>query len=164
MNFKAEEKNNKFLDFLEERVKELGGCLKINDFIDIDHQDSLWYGGSVAEIKYKGYTFDISATGDVYATLLNSDGEEIAYVKDKNNSAAFYGEMQSYIKNDKQLYKAQNSGRLILDHSNWWECFLTLPNGTFVDMMLSLDASTISEAIEEVAATMDEIISWQEDK
>jgi len=45
-----------------------------------------------------------------------------------------------------------------LDYNNWWECFLYLPDGSFVDMMMDLEYDRIDEAIIAVADSLDEII------
>lgn len=44
--------------------------------------------------------------------------------------------------------------------NNWWECFLYLPDGRFIDMMMALESDWISEAILEVADSMDEILEY----
>ena len=128
--------------------------------------DCLWYGGEVAVIHYRQHRFILSAIGDVYANLLDKqDGDRsIFYVKDKNNSGYLADEPYPYIKTDKELVAAIDGSHrryhLVLDHNNWWECFLMDPEGEFHDMMLALDSNDIFDAIAEIIAACDEIIAY----
>lgn len=143
---------------LKKFVKKMGAELSIN-IIDTEHQYHYWYGGCVAKIKFEGYIFSIEAIGDIYAELLDEELiESLAYVKDKYNSGAFYDEMTVYLDNDRQLSKAISQARLLFDHNNWWECFLITPNKEFKDLMLALESDKISDAVKEVACSMQEII------
>ena len=50
----------------------------------------LWHGGWYAYIKLnEELDVEIGVMGDVCATLFDSSGERIAYVKDRNNDGAF---------------------------------------------------------------------------
>ena len=81
--------------------------LQFKDWISITRLDCLWYGGSMVDVKYKGYTFHIEAIGDVYADLYSvQDGSHLCYVKDKNNNGNFGSEMLSYFQSDEMLYDA----------------------------------------------------------
>lgn len=137
--------------------------VKIIDLIDDDHQSHYWYGGKCAEIKYKGYTFSIEATGDVYWDY-TKDGDTSETFKDKSNSGRFYGEMGYYFKNDNELYKAIEDGELIFDYNNWWECFVYDKQGNFHDLMWDLDAWSLKEAIDEVKDRLDEMIGYIEEE
>lgn len=129
------------------------------NIIDQHHQRHYWYGGEVATIKYyKGYTFHIEAIGDVRCWLMEEDNHELAYVKDKGNNGAFYGEMRNYIKDDAELIKYIRSGRLVVDNNNWWECSMTDIHG-WHDLGWVLDADLITEAIDEVLDALDAVIS-----
>ena len=137
--------------------------VSISDFIDNDRQSHYWYGGECARIKHNGYTAIIEANGDIYAEYA-PNGEYVTCVKDKSNSGSFYNEMNYYLKNDKDLYKANENGDLIIDDNNWWECFIVDRQGNFYDLMWALDADTITEAIEEVKAGFDEMIKYIEEE
>ena len=129
----------------------------ITDFINKNHRSHYWYGGECARIEHNGYTALIEAVGDVYAEYYEN-GEYQTRVKDKNNGGWFYHEMNCYIKNDEDLYKAINNGDLIIDYNNWWECFIVDPQGNWHDLMWALDADYLDEAIEEVKANLDDVI------
>lgn len=148
---------------LMNHVKRKGGVLEVLDFIDIEHQNNLWYGGNVAEIKYKGYRLVIAAVGDVKVEVADENDNYEGYVKDKNNAGIFYSEFRSSIRNDRHLVKLIAENHIIFENNNWWECFMYLPDGTFVDMMMALESDLISEAILEVADSMDEIIEYGKD-
>lgn len=149
----------RWLRRLEENVAERGARLEM-EFTDIRHQMHYWHGGWMGSIYYKGHEFSIRAVGDMFVTLYDEADDIIAYVKDKGNAGRFYDEMNVQIHSDRHLKKLMSQGRLEFDNNNWWECFLYLPDNTFVDMMWALDAYTISEAIEEVLDGMDEMLSY----
>lgn len=141
---------------LSRYAKDHGATLEI-DIIDTQHLSSLWYGGDVAEIKYKGYTFMVAALGDIVAELLDGNGDQLAYVKDKYNSGRFYDDMGYYVRNDKML-KRLTENRLYFFDNNWWECYVILPTGEYVDLMWWLDADAVDDAVREVIESMDDII------
>ena len=132
--------------------------VSITDFIDNDHRSHYWYGGQCAKIEYKGYVASIEAIGDIYAEYA-PNGKYKAYVKDKNNAGVFYNEMSSYLKNDDELYAALENGDLIIEHNNWWECFIIDPQGNFHDLMWALDDDYLNDAIETVKASFDDVIA-----
>lgn len=137
--------------------------IHIDDFIDKEHQSHYWYGGECATIMYKGYVAKISAIGDVYAEYAPG-GEYVTHIKDKNNGGVFYSEFNSYIKNDEELDHLIKSGDLIFDYNNWWECFIVDKNGETHDLMWCLDATFLSDAIEEVKESLDEMIAYIEEE
>ena len=127
--------------------------------IDDDHKDVLWYGGRVAEVEYKGYTFILGAYGDVIATLLNKEyNDEIAYSRDKQNSGRFYEEMRGFITNDKELSDLEDEGRLVLENNNWWEVLIDGPDGQQHDIGWVINSCDYDEAIQEMIDGMDEVI------
>lgn len=148
---------------LMNHVKRKGGVLEVLEFIDIEHQNNLWYGGNVAEIKYKGYRLVIAAVGDVKVEVADENDNYVGYVKDKNNAGIFYKEFRHFIRDDKHLVKLIADNHIIFENNNWWECFMYLPDGTFVDMMMALESDLLSEAILEVADSMDEILEYGKD-
>lgn len=94
------------------------------DELDFERQDSVWYGGYLGEIKYKGIVYEVHAVGEVRATLLDDSNEEIASVVDKNRAGKFRDEMEHYIKNDDELYKLENEGKLYFGNNNWFEILI----------------------------------------
>lgn len=148
--------------------------LNIIDFEDKKHLSSLWYGGKVATIKYKGYLFSLEANGDVKCSLFDKDNEEVARVKDKRNGACFFSVMYQYLKNDKEIMLArQNGGKfyknnsfkysLVFEDENWFEIFVNSPDGEFHDLSIVCDADNLQECIIEMATSMDEIIKYLEE-
>lgn len=110
---------------LTKAAKEHGIDLEIYRFIDAEHQDSLWYGGVIATAKKGSLRCEISAQGDVYASLLRC-GREIADVRDKCNGGEFYYEMGKFIPNDNALLILQRGAKygdleLHLENGNWFE-------------------------------------------
>ena len=130
----------------------------LQDKIDDDHQDSLWYGGRIAEISYKGYTFIVGAYGDVRATLLDENENEIAYVRDKNNRGWFYNEMSPFIKSDNELYELENKGLLELENNNWFEVLIDGPDGEQYDLGWVTADFSYDSAIQEVLDNMKDVI------
>lgn len=135
----------------------------ITDIIDDKHLSHYWYGGQCAMIEHNGYAASIEAIGDVYAEYA-PNGKYETHVKDKNNAGVFYNEMSSYLKDDADLYAAIQNGDLIIDHNNWWECFITDPQGNFHDLMWCLDAISLGDAIEEVGAGLEDMIKYIEEE
>jgi hypothetical protein len=117
-----------------------------------------WYGGKVANIKHKGFTFSIEAVGDVVGILFDENNIEIAYIKDKSNGGWFDNEMSHYIKDDEMLYDLLDRNKLVFDYNNWWECFVIDDKGNFHDLMWVLDSINIFDAIEEVKNSIDNVI------
>lgn len=82
----------------------------------------LWHGGWYAYIKLsEELDIEIGVMGDVCATLFDRSGEQIAYVKDKNNDGAFSEYMRGYIRDDKHLKELLEAGDLVLENNNWIE-------------------------------------------
>lgn len=90
------------------------------DYIDDNHTDCIWYGGTVLHLSSNKMDIFLNAYGDVAAELALPNGK-YAYMKDKNNSGAFYDEMSPYIKSDKDYIKKLNNNSLVLDNNNWLE-------------------------------------------
>ena len=125
---------------------------------------SLWYGGTVVRIRYKGWRFELEARGDVCAELFptSSPDSSLLYVKDKRNDGCFGGEIRRYLSTDKALLSAwchKHPRYLLTVHdNNWWECFATDPQGEFHDLMWITESDHIIEGIAEVICLMERII------
>ena len=147
--------------------------IRFTDRISLRRMDSLWYGGNVAEVRYNGYVFSIEAIGDIYAALYpakygsEDENRRLAYVKDKRNGGGF-NEMLPYLRSDKALRDASGEQPvkycLEMEHGNWWECFITDPNGDEHDLMWDLGGNSIFDAIAETIAGMDEAIKNLEEE
>lgn len=143
--------------------------ISFEDSISLLRLSSLWYGGGMVNIKYKGYTFHVEAIGDVYANLYSVGSERhLCYVKDKNNNGNFGSEMFSYFRSDKILEDALSVQpriyRLEMQHNNWWECFVTDNSGVFHDLMWALDEDNLFKAIIEAINGFDDTIRYLEEE
>lgn len=141
-----------------------------DDNIDIDHQAVDWFGHIIASVTFKdGLIGKIFALGDVRAEYFDpSNRNNIIEVKDKSNSGAFYHKMSSYIANDEELAAAIDSGTLIFDNNNWFECFFFKKDeaGELNEVQLFEDtlmnAYTVTEAVNEIIAIYDDYQSRQQ--
>ena len=94
--------------------------------IDENHQDSIWYGGTIAVAEEGDYIVTLVADGDVRAFLIDKDDEDniIEKVVDKNCAGEFYNVMGRYFKSDREVYKAEGDGLLVFNNNNWFEVFV----------------------------------------
>lgn len=138
--------------------------VEVTEELRKNQYSSLWYGGEMACIHYKGWMFELDACGDIRAILTRKGnlGDELFYVKDKSNAGQLGEALQPYIKTDKALYAAINGQHkkyhLELLNNNWYECFAIDPRGQFYDLMWALDSDHAVEAIAEIICGMDEVI------
>ena len=132
--------------------------LEIVNFVDNDHRDCSWYGGVVAEVKYKDYLFSLEARGDINCTLFDENENEVGYVKDRNNGGSFRYEMAHCLANDAELYKAKEDGLLVFDNNNWFEIFLRTPDNQWQTMTWLSESDDIEECVFEMIETVDEMI------
>lgn len=151
--------------FLKQHGYNLNDEVEVNftETISLGQLHCLWYGGSVAEVKYKGYTFSIDAIGDVYANLYTARKyRHLEYLKDKSNNGVFASKMRQYFRSDKTLLKIidGNHRKYSIDllHNNWWECGITDPQGNWHDIMWVTDDDNLFSAILEVLTSLDETI------
>ncbi|MCL2578152.1 MAG: hypothetical protein FWE27_08920 [Defluviitaleaceae bacterium] len=136
-----------------------------NDSISLRRLHSLWYGGNVVDVKYKGYTFHIEASGEVRCNLNRTNNDNpVCYLKDKSKNGVFDYEMLSYIRFDKTLYKTLNHEHrkfyLEMYNNNWWECFITDDKGVFHDIMWTLDNDDLFISVANVIENFDEMIVY----
>lgn len=140
-----------------------------------NQDDSLWYGGKVANIITDKETFSIVANGEVRCELIAKHdieiddyeykkGEVILKVVDKNNHGIFKYEMGKFIKNDSELYELINGNNpdyeLELENNNWLEVFYKHDENGESDV---LDCSTIDEAIKEIIEEIKDTIKFEND-
>ena len=132
--------------------------VEITTFIDKEHQSNYWYGGECATIKYKGYTAEICALGDVCVDY-EPNGVYVTHVNDKTNSGSFYNVLRKYIPNDKELYRMIRNYEMEFKDGNWWECLIRDKNGDYHTIDWILESDYLCDAIEEVKASLDELIA-----
>lgn len=101
-------------------AKAYGFKLEGVSYIDDEHADCIWYGGTVLHLSSNDLDIFLNAYGDVDAELELPDGD-YAYMRDKNNAGAFYDEMSPYIKNDEDYIEKLQNNSLILNNNNWLE-------------------------------------------
>lgn len=134
--------------------------------IDLQYQHHLWYSGEVARITYKGYTFVITAAGDVRVNYYDKPYEDengnvnykancLEYVKDKGNNNGFWAAMCHHLKNDDELFKAIREKRLEILDSNSFEYYVLDSDGYEVCSGDVLDAELFTDAIEETLWYLD---------
>jgi len=124
-----------------------------------NQNESLWYGGKVAEIIKDDKTYTIEAIGDIRCDLIAKHdikindvdykkGDVILNIIDKNNSGGFKREIEEFIKNDDELndliLNDNPDYELVFGNNNWLEVFYD--NGES-DI---LDCATIDEAISNI--------------
>ena len=130
--------------------------LDVYQHIDRKHRNVLWYGGVIAVVEYKGYTFSLEARGDIDATLLSKDGEVIQASQDKTNSGGFYADMKDYLVDDDALVNACNVGAddietvLWLKEENWLEVFIRDSCGNFFTETWEIDDDNIQGGLYEM--------------
>lgn len=135
-----------------------------------DKQDCLWYGGNILTVMKDGYKYHLHAHGDVCATLYrrpkgsHDDGEIVLDVRDKNNEGVFGLELKSFIASDEELYKMTDSTTdgvlskdgfeyvLQLENNNWWEVFVTSPDGKWHDLQWDLLSEKLEDTLTELLA------------
>lgn len=145
-------------------LKEIKG-MNVEFFEEIENgkEFSLWYGGSVASIKYKNVDFIIAANGDVSGDIYE-DGQLLTSFKDRGNQSSFYGIVLDYLKGkvstdddlDEWITRdfvteetlRDKSNCIYLDYSNWWEIYIRY-EGEIIDIQYDFGSEKISEVVEE---------------
>lgn len=136
--------------------------LTVNQYIDNDHRDVLWYGGVIAVVEYKGHCFSLEARGEVHAALLDNDGTEICCSHDKLSLGSFYAEMRKHIANDEELRTALEAGLLEFGNNNWLEIFVQDPDSNWLSETWLVNDDDIVAGIIEMVETMEEILEDEE--
>lgn len=152
---------------LFEKAKALGVELDFSPRqFDPKKLNCLWHGGWYAYIKIReDLDIEIGAMGDVCATLFDRNGEQIAYVKDRNNDGAFSEYMRGHIRDDKHLKELLNAGELVLENNNWIEYGgIYYPHGRDVPG-IAVDLGMITDNIvdDDVLNAIDDVLSSLEE-
>lgn len=139
-----------------------------------NHSYSYWLGGNIVNIDSKFGRFEIDAIGDVACTLYAKKdfkdnkgneykkGEEIAYVKDKNNSGRFWEEFDDYIHGDAHLSRLLNDEdeNMTLDVlNNNWIIITYIDNSGNMETIDDYESLDFDDAIKYV----EEIINYKKD-
>lgn len=147
---------------MNKNEKTKNAVINIEQCIDSEHLNSLWYGGTVATITISDYEFRIVANGDIYCFGIVG-GAEIRY-KDKHNGGLLYDCLRGIVKNDSELTKLINSNDnnnyLTFDDTNWYEVFVAKKDGNEFKNSFILDSEKISDAIIEVLENVKEYVKW----
>lgn len=117
-------------DLLKQQEEKYPVDITFNDWQirDSKHLESIWYGGEIARIKYKGYTVTIEARGDV-EVCGKIKGRKVDFC-DKHNQAAAWAEIGSFV-NDEDLEKEEVKSAII--DSNWFEFNVIEPGGRYLE-------------------------------
>lgn len=148
--------------------------LIINKYQGNNNQDnSLWYGGKVAEVITDKETYTIEAIGDVRCNLIAKHdmtiddidykkGDVIENVTDKNGIGLFKEKLEKFIKNDDELIQIlidENPDyELAFGNNNWLELFYENEKESDV-----LDVDSIDEAIKNVLEQIKEDLKLEQD-
>lgn len=191
--YKIGDESTHSINELVDKAKKVGAKLTFIDNPMPSKESSLWYGGKVADITYKGYIFHLEAIGEIRASLNLVDKAgfpilELANVVDKNSGGEFANEMCKYIPSDKMLFELYEEtatplplsqknkkalciptsaiayGKLDLHMLNWWEITVTLPEGRYInDLDWVSEYGLYSEALYQFLEEPDKAISYVKD-
>lgn len=146
---------------LKKCAKEHNAVLEVNQKLTTKRYSSLWYGGSIAAVKFQnGYTMNVDAIGDVFATLYDKDENTLAESRDKNNAGIFAEEMRCFFATDKKLIEEERAGRLIVNNNNWYEISVIDPENHWHDLEWVADGDNWASAIQDAIEGLDVAIKW----
>ena len=180
---------NEVLRRLYEKAKNIGAELKINnpEKLHTDRRDVLWYGGEIARVNHKGYSFILNAEGNVVANLSSigetADTDIYERVSDTDNRGEFFDIMFPHIDNDATLRALQEGGalhipvenpltgqiearpyELVIINNNWWEIEVLDSNGRFYNPEWICETDNWDDAIEELIDGVTELVERLEKK
>lgn len=162
----------KYGDEMEVLIDDHKARVILRETIEEGKNDSIWYGGTIADIYYKGYNFVVAAIGDVradiYRILPDGNKELLDEVNDKNNSGEMNGCIESYIHNDEELYNALyydiGPYRIELQNNNWFEGFYIKPDRTFVDLSWVIEDDSPHEAIKSMLEYIPTLLAEEKER
>ena len=132
--------------------------LSIEQFIDKEHKNCIWYDGTVATVEYKNHVFWLEANGDVSVTWLPQAGFDDDYYDydNKNVSGAYHNENAlDHFVNDAHLAELDEAGRLVWQDNNWFEVFVETSDGVTYEMARVCNTDDLEECIFEMIEDMD---------
>lgn len=117
-------------DLLKQQEEKYPVDITFNDWQirDSKHLESIWYGGEIARIKYKGYVITIEARGDV-EVCGEVKGRKVNFY-DEHNQAAAWAEIGSFV-DDEDLKKDEMKSAII--EENWFEFNVIEPGGKYLE-------------------------------
>ena len=126
-------------------------------FFDDDHLDPVWYGGSIASLKYKGYELSIEVHGDV-EIVGDLDGEDFLY-KNRENTGAMNlpaaDTLRTTFKSDEELNEALVNGDIWYEDNNWIEAAVKDPDGYWHESIVVDEAYDVLDACDNISAWVD---------
>ncbi len=140
-------------------AEKLGAVLDIDPeiFIDDDHLDTIWYGGDIGSIRYKGYELTVAVHGDVVLSWQKAGREE--YYSNRSNSGAMSMQASDTLryafKSDKELLDAIQNGVVEYDENNWVEIFVKGPGEQYCST-----TGVIDDTADNVLESMCDVSGW----
>lgn len=114
--------------------------INLNRTVDVERQDSMWYGGETAQIKTDKYLIGLSAIGDVELYIYDrKTGDLLDQVRDRENLAGGGAVLRKFARNDNELTELLHDRNptytLTEEDGNWWETQLYVPDedGCIID-------------------------------
>ena len=131
-------------------------------FIDDDHLDSVWYGGYLGGLKYKGYELSLEVHGQVLICGF-MNGKDFEYVNRLGNGAMSMGasdHLRTAFKSDAELWDAANAGedaenKIEFCENNWVEAFVKDPDGYWSEGVVVDDADDVLDACGHISKWID---------
>lgn len=136
----------------------------LQPMLDSNHRNSLWYGGDVLTVNYKGYDLTLCANGDVICDYQHSKDGPLIQVSDKSNHAIFLEQLKNAIPNDETLknllLEAASSSetlpKLTVVDTNWWEVFVSKDGQEITSCVL--DSENYDDALTEMIDNAEKIL------
>lgn len=135
---------------------------KAETFIDDEHLDTVWYGGYIGGLKYKGYELSLEVHGDVeICGFMN--GRDFEYVNHLNTGAMSLtasDHLRTTFKSDAELWDAANAGldaenKIEFNENSWVEAFVLYPDETWSEGTVVDDADNVLDACGGISAWVD---------
>lgn len=129
-----------------------------------NRRHSLWYGGDVLVIPYRGWRTTLRAAGDVDLIVQDRQTGQHYEVKDRSCHGIFGEKFFSTVLNDDDILRMlehdespHNRFRLLENtDTNWWEAFVE-KDGILV-RTAELSSEFYDEAITEILENIDDIV------
>lgn len=129
-----------------------GVTLKVDDNVIVDekHLDCVWYGGTIAELRFGGRTLEVVVNGEV-DIIGEHNGSEFRY-RNKSGSGALSpmasDSLRTAFASDEELYMALDKGEIEFIDGSWIECFVYNENNVEIYNFVA-DVQTVLEVFEE---------------
>jgi len=129
--------------------------IKIYQKADKNHQDSFWYDGDIALLKYKNREILVVAAGDI--RIYNKAGELVYDVKPRNSGFPFK------LEQDKDLKKIGNNydDDFHWENNNWFELFYKETDWSNWESILGDVFYEYNEVIKQAKESVKDDAWWQ---